>query len=441
MQNSLLAWARQFMECWERKTEEASMRVIFLTITFYPEPAAIHGLPLARHLASKGYDIKVLTSFPQYPIGKIYPGYRLRPWQWEIIDSIPVLRVPIYPSHDNSAIKRIITYLSFAFTASTIGAALIGSADVIYLYDPPPTNGLASLILKAFKGIPVVHEIVDMWPETVIESGMIRGKYNRKIMKSLIGGWCRFLYKQADIITVLSPGFKQLLINRGVPASKIRIIYNWTDEEIFRPVEQDAKLARELGFDGHFNIVYAGNLGVYQGIETVIKAASLIKEHKNIQVIIVGTGPKEKELKDLASELGAINVLFLGSRRYEEMQKINSLADVLLIHLKDISFMHSTIPSKTQVSLASGRPVLMAVRGDAANIVKEAESGIFCEPENPSKLADAMVKMSTMSKSELNAMGAKGRDYYIKHLSLDVAFESFNEVFQKVVSDKKAKMV
>ena len=413
------------------------MRIIFLTITFYPEPNAIHGLPLAKHLATKGYDIRVLTSFPQYPIGKIYPGYRMRPWQWETIDGIPILRVPIYPSHDTKATRRILTYFSFAFSASTIGATLIGPADIVYLYDPPPTNGLASMILKTFRGTPVVHDIADMWPETVIESGMIKSKSIKKIMSLLIGAWCRFLYRQADIVTVLSPGFKRLLIDRGVPENKVRVIYNWADEAIFQPLEPDHVLAKELGFAGRFNIVYAGNLGVYQGIDTVIKAAELIKDHQKIQIVIVGIGPKQEELKKLAFELGTTNVLFLGRRQYEDMPKINSLADVLLIHLKDHSFLHATIPGKTQVSLASGRPILMAVRGDAAEIVRNAGAGIICEPENPVDMARAIVNMFTMSKADLENMGTNGRDYYLNNLSLDVAFEALDEVFQTITGSKK----
>lgn len=412
------------------------MRIIFLTITFYPEPSPVHGLPLAKHLAKRGYDIKVLTSFPQYPIGKIYEGYRMRPWQWEAIEGIPILRVPIYPSHDTSAIRRILTYLSFAFTASTIGATLIGSADLVYLYDPPPTNGLASLILKVFRRTPIVHDIADMWPETVIQSGMIRGERTKKIVNSLLSFWCRFLYRYSDVIKVLSPGFKQLLMVRGVQENKVKVIFNWADEATFRPIKPDPALARELGFEGCFNIVYAGNLGVYQGIETVIKAAALIRDHPKIQVVIVGIGPKQEELKHLASELGVNNVVFLGRRQYEEMPKINSLADVLLIHLKDLAFLHATIPGKTQVSLASGRPILMAVRGDAADIVRAAGAGIVCEPENPSEMAKAMVEMSMMSKADLDIMAASGRDFYLKHLSLDVACESLDAIFRQVASSR-----
>lgn len=414
------------------------MRVIFLTITFHPEPA-IHGLPLAKCLAARGHDIKVLTTFPQYPIGRVYPGYRMRLWQWETIDGIRILRVPIYPSHDNSAARRILTYLSFALTASTIGAALIGPADLVYLYEPPPTNGLASLALKVFRKTPIVHDIADMWPETVIESGMIRGERTKRTAEALLSAWCRFLYRQAALITVLSPGFKRLLIERGIPEEKVHVIYNWTDEATYRPGARDPALARELGFEGRFNIVYAGNLGVYQGLESVIRAAALVRDHRRIQVVIAGTGPKEAELKYLAEEFGASNVLFLGRRQYWEMAKINNLADVLLIHLKDLDFMHITIPGKTQISLASGRPILMAVRGDAADLVRQADAGVICEPENPAAIAKAMVEMSKMPRDELEAMGNRGRTYYEHHLALNIAGEHFDHVFREAVGARLRK--
>jgi len=409
------------------------MKIIFLTITFHPEPA-IHGLPLAKCLAARGHEIKVLTAFPQYPIGRIYPGYRVRLWQWETIDGIRVLRVPVYPSHDNSAMRRMLTYLSFAFAAATVGAAVIGPADLVYMYEPPPTNGLASLVLKAFRRTPIVHDIVDMWPETVIESGMIRGQWGKKIAMPLIAAWCRFLYRQAELITVLSPGFKRLLIERGVPEHKVRVIYNWADESTYRPGEPDPGLARDLGFNGRFNIIYAGNLGVYQALESVIRAAALVKEHPKIQVVITGTGPKETELKELARTLGADNVLFLGRRQYWEMPKINSLADVLLIHLKDLGFLRTTIPGKTQVSLASGRPILMAVRGDAAELVRQARACVICEPEDPAAIAKAMVEMSLMPKDELEAMGARGRRYYEQRLALNIAGDHFDRAFREAGS-------
>jgi glycosyltransferase involved in cell wall biosynthesis len=218
----------------------------------------------------------------------------------------------------------------------------------------------------------------------------------------------------------------------------VRVIFNWTDEAIFRPSESDQALARTLGFEGRFNIVYAGNLGVMQGIETVIRAAALTSENEKIQVVLIGTGAKEAELRQLASDLGVRNVLFLSRRNYGDMPKVNALADVLLIHLRDYPFLRATIPGKTQVALASGRPILMAVKGDASEVVRQAGAGLICDPEDPPGLANAMLTMSSMAKTELEEMGSRGREYYVKNLSLDVAFKAFDEVFQMVGRRKES---
>jgi len=414
--------------------EGKPLRVVFVTITFDPEPGALRGLPLAKWLAARGYDVRVLTAFPQYPVGKLYPGYRMRPWMREVMDGIPVLRVPIYPSHDTNPLRRIWTYLSFMLAASTIGVALIGRADVIYLYEPPPTNGLASTLLKWLHGAPVVHAIADMWPETVLGSGMLprRGGLHR-IAYALIGAWCRFLYRRASVVTVLSQGFRSLLVDRGVPAEKIEVIYNWTDEDVFRPVPRDDALAKELGFEGKFNIVYAGNIGPLQGLETVVRAAALVRDSApSVQVVIIGTGPHEARVKAVASEVGATNVRFIPRREYWEMPQINALSDVLLVHLRDFPFLASTVPSKTQVGLASGKPMLMAVRGDTATIVREAGAGIEVPPEDPHAMADAMLAFSRMSEAELAAMGERGRAHYFRTMSLDIAGAHHDRIFRQL---------
>ncbi|HEX6747034.1 MAG TPA: glycosyltransferase family 4 protein [Longimicrobium sp.] len=405
-------------------------RVIFVTMTFDPEPGNIRGLPLARWLAGRGYEVRVLTAFPNYPVGRLYPGYRMRPWMREVMDGVPVLRVPIYPSHDTSALRRIWTYLSFALSAATLGVALVGRGDLVYLYDPPPTNGLSALILKLLWRAPVVHHIGDLWPESATDSGFLpQGRVNR-LIKSVLGAYCRFLYRRADVITVLSPGFKRILMERGVPEAKLRVVYNWADEETFRPLERDQALAAELGMTGRFNFVFAGNLGYFQGLDTVIRAAAMVRDDPRIQVVVVGTGALEGELKALAAELRADNVRFVARREIWEMPRINALADVLLVHLKDFPFMAVTIPSKTQVSLASGRPVLLGARGDVADLVENAGAGVVVPPEDPAAMAAAMRRMAALPAGELERMGGRGREYYLEHLSLDVAGREMDQIFE-----------
>jgi glycosyltransferase involved in cell wall biosynthesis len=403
-----------------------------VTQWFDPEPGAIRGLPLARWLAARGHEVQVLTGVPNYPGGRIYPGYRMRLWQREVMDGISVLRVPLYPSHDASAAGRVANYTSFALSAATLGAALVRGGDVAYVYHPPPTVGLPALVLKAFRGMPFVYHIADMWPESVVESGMLQNTYVRSGVERLLAAWCAAMYQQAAAITVLSPGFKRLLVARGVPPEKIHVIYNWTDEALFRPCARDETLANDLGLTGRFNFVYAGNLGAFQGLETVIRAAARVQHEPAIQILIVGTGQREAALKAYARELGADNVRFLGRREYWEMPKIYALADVLLVHLRDLPFFAATIPSKAQVSLSCGRPVLMAVRGDAADLVRRAGAGATCLPEDDAEMADALVKLAHTDHRELEEMGANGRAAYLDNMSLDVGGALTESVLRQV---------
>lgn len=412
--------------------ESAGLRTIFLTQWFDPEPGAIRGLPLARWLGGHGHDVRVLTGVPNYPGGGVYPGYCMRLWQREVMDGVPVLRVPLFPSHGNSAIGRVTNYTSFSVSAATLGAALIGQGDVSYVYHPPATIGLPAMVLKLLRGMPFVYHIADMWPESVVESGMLDGAAVRRIVQGLLSVWCRAVYGQARAITVLSPGFKRMLVERGVPGDKIHVIYNWTDETMYHPISRDEKLATELGFAGRFNIVYAGNLGPLQGLDTVIRAAAKVRGIPAIQVVIVGVGQQEAELRALARSVGSDNVLFLGRRPYHEMPRISALADVHLVHLRDLPFFRATIPSKTQVALACARPVLMAVNGDAADIVRKAEAGLTCPPDDESSLADAMVALAETSHGELDAMGQRGRRFYLDEMSLDIGGRHMDRLLREV---------
>ncbi len=409
------------------------MRALFVTQWFEPEPGASRGLPLARWLLRKGHAVKVLTGFPNYPGGKVYPGYRIRLWQRETMDGVPVLRVPLYPSHDRSAIRRASNYASFAVSAATVGALRIGGADVVFAYHPPATIGLPALVLCRARTMPFVYHIADMWPESVTESRMVPGGAIRQLVERMLAGWCRLLYEKAGAITVISPGFKRLLTERGVPGGKIHVIYNWADEGIFHPVARDSALAEDLGFRGRFNVVYAGNLGVFQGLETVIRAASLLKHLPDVQLVMVGTGQRENELKALGRELGAGNVRFLGRQPHGEMPQIYSLADVLLVHLRDLPFLRATIPSKTQVSLACGRPILMAVGGDAADLVREAGAGITCQPENHEEVADAIARLYGMNREQRETLGENGRRFYLREMSLEAGGGRMESLFHEVI--------
>jgi glycosyltransferase involved in cell wall biosynthesis len=408
------------------------IRLLFISNTYDPEPGVVHGLPLARWLSGRGYDVTVLTAIPWYPLGRFYPGYKLRPWQWEEHGGVRILRVPVYPSHDSSAVRRILTYASFFATGAVFGLPHVGEVDLVSYFDNTPTTGALAWLIARARRAPMTQHIADIWPETVTESGMLSG-WKKSLVERATGAWLKALYRRNATTTVLSPGFRRMLIERGVPASRIEVVYNWADEERFFPTTPDARLKKELGLEGRFNFIYAGNIGPMQALDTAVRAMSQLRDLPSAQLVIVGGGPLEEQVRDLARSLDLGNVLFIGRRPLDEMNAINALADVLLVSLKASPFLRATIPSKTQVALACGRPVLLAVAGDAADVINSARAGLTVAPEDPVQMADAMRAFVGMTNGELDAYGRRGRAFYESELSFLVGASMRDRMFREIV--------
>jgi colanic acid biosynthesis glycosyl transferase WcaI len=406
-----------------------TMRILLLTQWFEPEPT-FKGLLFARELAARGHEVEVLTGFPNYPGGKVYPGYRIRPWAREQIDGISIVRVALYPSHDKSAFGRVLNYASFAISAAVLGTTLVRKPDVIYVYHPPATIGLAAMVIGFFRKAPFVYDVQDLWPDTVAVTGMI----SSQSALSLLGRWCKFVYRRARHIVVLSPGFKQQLVRRGVPPEKVDVIYNWSDETMIQPTAANPELASRLGLSNGFNVMFAGTMGPGQALDAVLEAAALCRQTlANVQFVLVGGGVDRNRLEKKAGDLGLTNVCFLPRQPITAMKAILGLADVLLVHLKSHPLFSITIPSKTQDYMASGKPVLMAVTGDAAQLVTQSGGGLVCEPEDPWSIAETVARFAAMSPEQRCTMGENGRFYYDRHMSFQSGVDRFEELFETVV--------
>lgn len=404
------------------------MRILILSQWFDPEPT-FKGLLFARELAARGHEVEVLTGFPNYPGGNVYPGYHIRPWRRERIDGIRVLRVALYPSHDKSAVRRALNYTSFAISAALIGTALIRKPDVVYVYHPPATIALAAMVIGFFRKAPFVYDIQDLWPDTVTLSGMM----SSPAAFTLLGKWCKFVYHRARHIVVLSPGFKQQLVRRGVSPGKIDVIYNWCDQTALRPTTPDPELASRLGLSDCFNVMFAGTMGTAQALDSVLEAAALCRQTlPKVQFVFVGGGVDRNRLEKKAGDLGLANVRFLPRQPMSAMGAILGLADVLLVHLKSHPLFSITIPSKTQAYLASGKPVLMAVRGDAAQLVTQSGGGLVCEPENPRSIAETVARFAVMSPQQRRSMGEAGKRFYDERLSLQAGVTKFEALFARI---------
>ena len=403
------------------------MRILILSQWYPPEPMKLLS-DMAESLYAMGHDVTVLTGFPNWPEGKVYSGYKIKLLQKEVIGGVPIVRIPLYPNHSTSKIKRAFNYLSFIFSASLLGPFLIKPPDIIHAIQPPTTCFAAWFLSRIWK-IPFTYEIQDMWPETLQATGMVN---NKKIL-NIVSKCCNWVYSKASALRVISPGFRDNLISKGVALEKINLVPNWVDVNFYKPQPVSIKLSEKMGFKGQFNILYAGTVGLAQGLETILSAAALLQDLVDIRFVIAGDGVALSDLKGYIATHKINNVKFLGRQPMSLMPDLYALSDILLVHLKDDPLFRMTIPHKTLTYLAAGKPILAAVEGDVADILKSAQAGLVCPSDNPQALADTVRRFYNMSSAELGEMGKNGRRAACELYSRENLVGQLAQTFEVVV--------
>ncbi len=400
------------------------MRLLIITQWYYPEPPGFRTQILADELVRRGHSVVVLTGFPNYPNGKIYPGYKQRLWQVEHINGVKVIRVPLYPDHSQTGLRRALNYLSFFLSSMFLGMFVRDKVDMILAY-ALPTIGLASLWLSRLRRIPFLFELADMWPENVAASGMLANKTVFKLLNAI----CLLVYRTAARVIVVSPGFKSNLVEKTIPENKIVIIPNWADESIYCPTDRDPKFGERFGLDHRINILYAGNIGFAQGLESALDAAALLQDVRALQFVLIGDGTMLPILKNKASQMNLSNVSFLGRQPAEEMPRFFAWANALLVPLRDDALFSMTIPSKLIACLAMGRPIIGALAGDGTDLIRQSGAGITCLPANPEDLASHIREFIALSPERLEQMGMAGRTAYLKMFSQQKLIDEYEKLF------------
>lgn len=404
------------------------MRVVILSQYYDPEPVAKPG-EIAHALRLRGHDTSVITGFPNYPSGQLYPGYRLRLCQRDSDGDIPVVRTFEYPYHGKSVFGRLVNYGSFVLFAP-LGTFFGPKPDVMYVWHPPLTVGIAAFLISRLRGIPFVYDVQDIWPESAVLSGLMRPGLMTRIMATLE----RFVYHRAAHLLVVTEGAKQNLIGKGIPGDKITVMPHWVDESIF---DEEARrrresIRRELGWQDRFVVVFAGNLGLVQGLDSVIRAAALLPSER-ILIALIGDGSDRERLMAMAQELGVSDrVQFVERQPMSRMPQIMAAADTLLVHLRRSELSRYVIPSKTMAYLAAGRPILMAMEGAAADLVMDAGAGRTVAPDDPAALAEAIQAFSQLTDSERNAYSERGPVYLRKYLSKDVVVAQYEALLRRI---------
>ncbi|MDQ0824668.1 colanic acid biosynthesis glycosyl transferase WcaI [Arthrobacter sp. B2I5] len=414
------------------------MKIGVLTQWFDPEPAQIP-TSLAQHFGAKGHDVKVLTGFPNYPAGRVYPAYRQR---WRQLDEGPrfrTLRVPQYISHDTNGLHRMASFLTFAFMA-LFHAGWLRDRQVIYVYATPMTVCLSVLYLRWMHRIPYVLHVQDLWPESVLDSGMLRPAFLRKPVNFVLSTVLKMVYKNAAHIVAIAPSMASTLQARGARHCSVSLVYNWAAE---RPAPDPGKVAalrERLSSPGRWLIAYAGNVGKMQDVETIVTAAASLGYESGIDFVVVGDGASLDGVKQLADSLTVDNLTFLDRVPFAEMGAVHAVADFQLVTLLDRKVFRGTVPSKVGESLAAGVPIITTVLGDVAAMCSEGGFGWVSEPENPRALAAACRQAVAAGRQEQAIMAESARHYYKSRLSMEAGLEAMHQILQgaarSAVSDR-----
>jgi glycosyltransferase involved in cell wall biosynthesis len=385
---------------------------------------------MAESLVAMGHEVTVLTGFPNWPSGKIYPGYRQRLIQRETVNGVCIIRIPLYPDHSRNPLKRVANFLSFALSATILGPFVIPRVDVMHIVHPPITVGFPAWLISRLRGFPFTMEIQDMWPENLRSTGMLSNEY----ALSAVGAFARWVYSKAVFVRVISPGFRLNLLDKGVPDEKIRVISNWVDTEYYRPVAKSPEILNEFGMQGRFNILYAGTIGLAQGLEVVLDAAALLQRSlPDAQFVLAGGGIECERLRTEASARRLANVWFLGQLPGDLMPSLYGCADVLMLHLRADPLFAITIPHKVFTYLAAAKPILIGGEGDAASLVTGARAGIAVQPDNPEALASAVVRLHAMSQAERETMGKNGRQVVCESYSRTPLVGEISRMIERAV--------
>ena len=411
------------------------MRVLLISIYYRPEPVP-KPHELAEGLSRKGHAVTVLTGFPSYPAGKLYTGYRLRPWHVELINGVRVIRLPMYPDHSARILARFMHIGTFFLSLLSLGPFLCGVVDVIYVWGNPPISGFAGWVIGRLRGAPLIYGVHDLWPELAVESGVPR----KSLAIRAIDAIEKFVLRRADFVLPISRGFARKVIEKGVSPERVSVIPHWADETVFHPAARDVDLAHRLGMEDCFVVLYAGNIGRLQGLDQLIEAADLLHEElPRLRVVLIGDGVEKVRLQAIVAARGLSHVLFIDRQSQETIPAYAALADALYVGLVAGVLAELSVPSKVPAYLACGRPILSSVPGETAELIDLYQLGVNCSSASARAIADGIRQMADFDPAKRTGMGLNARELFLTHFAIGPLLEQHEVIFCSILAIYQAR--
>lgn len=411
------------------------MRILIYSYNYHPEPIGIAPLmtELAEGLVKRGHQVRVVTAMPNYPEREIYQKYRGKLYINEELNNVLIQRCYVWIRPNPGLLARIL--LDGSFVVLSFLQSLQGwKPDIILSTSPSLPASVPVALLGSLYRCPTVLNLQDILPEAAVQTGLLKNRLAIRVFEALE----KFAYHSASHLSVIAEGFRTNLLGKGVPNRKMSTISNWVDVNFIRPLPKyDNAFRRANNLGEKFVVLYSGNIARTQGIRTVIRAAAQLQHIANIVFVIVGEEKQLADLDDLRRELGANNVVLRPFVPRAELPEMLAAADVGLI-MQKCNVVGFNMPSKTQVLLASGRPIIAAVpsHGTAAQAIRASKGGVVVEPENPTKLSKAILHLYENFQEAIK-LGEQGRQHALDEYSFEQALNRYETLFQQLVEVKK----
>ncbi|WP_374035592.1 glycosyltransferase family 4 protein [Bdellovibrio bacteriovorus] len=404
------------------------MNILVVTQYFFPETFIINDLVV--EMKKQGHKVTVLTGKPNYPEGNLFPGFKSGGIQHDLYDGdVEVVRVPLRPRGKGGAKNLALNYLSFVFAASFSGPWLLRKkkCDVVFVFGTSPiTVAFPAILLKWIKRVPMALWVQDLWPQSLVVTKFVRNKFLLKLVEMMV--W--FIYKCTDLLLVQSKTFIEPVREIVPDARPLYYPNSFKRMEVSSEVSLSGSVMRTL--EDSFSVVFAGNIGKAQSVETIVEAAKLLKNVPDIKIVFVGSGSMLSWIQEQKILHGLDNVDCLGRFDISYIPLIYSKADALLLTLNSDDILQYTLPWKTQSYMAAGKPIIGAIDGEGARVIAESNCGLAGPAENAVVLADNIRRLHAMSEEQRGVLGKNGMDYYEKNFEMGTQVKRLVQLFDEV---------
>ena len=378
-------------------------RWLVLTQYYPPEigAASIRLRHLVGQLVANGKEVRVVTALPNYPTGLIFPAYRGKLYHREVIDGVEVRRTWVYAATGRSPIVRLVNY--FSFTVSATLAVLFGPRPDILFVESRPSLGLAAILMKLLRRVPYIYNVADLHLGLAIGTGI----FSNTVVHSPALKLEDFFLRHAWRVSTVTREFAEHIADRGIPRNRITFLPNGADTSFLKPQPPEPELQERWKLSDRKVFLYAGTYAYYHGLETLIEAATLLKERPDLVFVLCGDGPERHRIEQLALNYRGSNLIF-DQLPYEEINRLYSIAYASIAVLKNMQVSKGMRLAKIFPSLSCGVPVIYAGHGEGADLLEEHECGLMTAPEDPEQLAAAICNLAD-NPDLRNRMGRAGR--------------------------------